>query len=216
MSPLPARNAVLHGDCVKLMRRLEAASVDFILTDPPYIVRYRDRAGRTVANDNHGRWLKPAFAEMFRLLKPDSLCFSFYGWNQVDRFMAAWREAGFRPVGHLVFAKGYASSSRFLRHEHEQAFLLAKGNPELPSQAPSDVQGWHYTGNRLHPTEKSPTTLAPLVEAFCPAGGLLLDPFCGSGSSLVAARELERGFLGIELDYRHHRTASARLQEQGT
>lgn len=206
------RNTVLHGDCVPLMRRMEADSVDFILTDPPYLVRYRDRVGRTVRNDDNGRWLRPAFAEMYRLLKSDSFCVSFYGWNQVDQFMDAWREAGFRVVGHLVFAKPYASSSRFLAHHHEQAYLLAKGAPEEPQERLSDVRPWRYTGNRLHPTQKPLKALQPLVRAFCPPDGLVLDPFCGSGSSLVAARNEGRAYLGIELDYRHSRTARERLE----
>jgi site-specific DNA-methyltransferase (adenine-specific) len=190
---------------------MDAASVDFILTDPPYLVRYRDSSGRTVRNDDNARWLKPAFAEMFRLLKPDSYCVSFYGWNQVDRFTAAWREAGFRMVGHLVFVKSYPSSVRFLEHRHEQAYLLAKGSPSEPSTMLSDVCGWSYTGNRLHPTQKPVETLRPLVRTFCPVGGLVLDPFCGSGSSLVAARREGRAYLGIELDYGHSRTARERL-----
>jgi site-specific DNA-methyltransferase (adenine-specific) len=193
------------------MRRMDAASVDFILTDPPYLVRYKDRYGRTIRNDDNGRWLNPAFAEMFRLLKPGSFCVSFYGWNQVDRFMSAWREAGFRIVGHLVFAKSYPSSERFLQHHHEQAYLLAKGEPLEPARMLSDVQGWHYTGNRLHPTQKPVDTLRPLVQAFCPPGGLVLDPFCGSGSSLVAAAAEGRDFLGIELDYGHCTTARRRM-----
>lgn len=126
-------------------------------------MRYRDRAGRTIRNDVDGRWLKPAFAEMFRLLKPDSFCVSFYGWNQVDRFMAARREAWFRIVGHLVFTKPYASSSRFLEHRHEQAYLLAKGDPSEPDTAIPDVLGWQYTGNRLHPTQKPVDVLRPIV-----------------------------------------------------
>ncbi|MER9586484.1 hypothetical protein [Mesorhizobium sp. M0276] len=69
MRPLTC-NTVLLGDCIEQMQRLAAGSVDFILTDPPYLVRYRDRSGRTVANDNNARWLKPAFAEMHRVLKP--------------------------------------------------------------------------------------------------------------------------------------------------
>ena len=204
-------NIIRHGDCVPMMRRMEAASVDFILTDPPYLVRYQDRLGRKVLNDDHGRWINPAYAEMFRVLKPDSFCLTFYGWNEVDRFMTAWKTAGFRVVGHLVFAKPYASSCRYLGHHHEQAYLLAKGDPARPSRTISDVRGWSYTGNRLHPTQKPVDALRPLVSTFCPAGGVVFDPFCGSGSSLVAARLEDRQFLGMELDYTHYRTARERL-----
>lgn len=217
MRPLPlatVRNTVRHGDCVQLMRRMDTASVDFILTDPPYICRYRDSGGRTVANDNNDRWLIPAYAEMFRLLKPDSLCVSFYGWHLADRFITAWRMAGFRLVGHLVFPKAYASSERFLQHRHEQAYMLAKGDPDTPAEPLSDVLGWAYTGNRLHPTQKPLEALRPLVRTFCPAGGVVLDPFCGSGSTLVAAIDEGRGFLGIELDHGHYRTACRRAQYQ--
>lgn len=210
----PAVNRIMHGDCIKLMRRLPTASVDLILTDPPYLVRYRDRLGRTVANDNNARWLTPAFTEMHRVLKDGSFCISFYGWNQADRFIGAWRDAGFRMVGHLVFPKRYASSRRFLAHHHEQAYLLAKGDASAPHAVISDLVDWAYTGNRLHPTQKPLQALSPLIEAFSQPGGLVLDPFCGSGSTLVAARELGRDYLGIELDYRHHRTASERLRRE--
>ncbi|MBN9567048.1 MAG: DNA methylase [Alphaproteobacteria bacterium] len=209
--PITARNAVLQGDCTALMRRMERDSVDFILTDPPYITRYRGRDGRTVANDDNARWLKPAFREMHRVLKPASFCVSFYGWAKIDLFAAAWRAAGFRIVGHIVFRKSYASSARFLRYEHEQAYLLAKGDVALPAQPIPDVIDFPYTGNRLHPTQKPVTALKPLIAAFCPRNGLVLDPFCGSGSTLVAARDLERGYLGIELSAAHHRTACERL-----
>jgi site-specific DNA-methyltransferase (adenine-specific) len=50
-----AVNSVLLGDCVSLMRGLDAESVDFILTDPPYLVNYRDRSGRSIAGDGNGR-----------------------------------------------------------------------------------------------------------------------------------------------------------------
>ena len=204
-------NRILHGDCVERMLELPPESVDFILTDPPYLVRYRSRDGRTVANDDNDLWLKPAFAEMFRLLKPGSFAVSFYGWNRVDLFVEAWKGAGFRIVGHVVFRKRYASSGRFLRYTHESAYLLAKGAVTPPEHVIADVIDWKYTGNRLHPTQKPVDSLKPVVAAFCPPGGLVLDPFCGSGSTLVAARELGREFLGIELDARHHRTACDRV-----
>jgi site-specific DNA-methyltransferase (adenine-specific) len=217
--PLPASNRrqhspkdqVLQGDCVHTMELLPAGTVDFILTDPPYITHYRDRTGRSVANDNNAEWLSPAFAQMFRLLKPASFCVSFYGWNKVDLFMAAWRAAGFRPVGHIVFRKHYASKTGFLKAEHEAAYLLAKGDVQHPAERISDVLEWRYTGNALHPTQKPVNVLTPLIEVFCPPGGLVLDPFCGSGSTLVAACETGRRYLGIELDVTHHATALRRL-----
>jgi DNA modification methylase len=210
MSALPS-NRILHGDCVQVMRGLPSESVDFVLTDPPYLVRYRDRSGRRVANDDRADWLRPAFAEIARLMKPGTLALSFYGWTKVDLFFDAWKAAGLTVVGHLVFRKRYASSSRFLAYHHEQAYLLAKGDAPLPATPLPDVMDWQYTGNRLHPTQKPAECLTPIVRAFCKPGSLVLDPFCGSGSSLVAARDAGCGYLGIELDAVHHRTASKRL-----
>jgi DNA modification methylase len=206
-------NNVVHGDCVEIMQQMQAASIDFILTDPPYITRYRARDGRTVANDDNARWLKPAFAQMHRILKPGAFCVSFYGWNKADLFFDAWRGAGFRIVGHLVFRKKYSSSARFLRYQHEQAYVLAKGDVQPPAQPIPDVIDFPYTGNKLHPTQKPIAALKPLIDAFCPSAGIVLDPFAGSGSTLLAAQQLSRQFIGIELDAQHHHTATARLQE---
>jgi site-specific DNA-methyltransferase (adenine-specific) len=206
-----ANPRIIHGDCIEVMRAMPSRSVGFILTDPPYVTRYRDRSGRTVANDDNADWLAPAFAEMFRLLKPASFCVSFYGWNKVDLFMAAWRAAGFRPVGHIVFRKRYASKSGFLEARHEAAYLLAKGEVERPALPIPDVLDWRYTGNRLHPTQKPVEVLTPLIEAFTRPGEVVLDPFCGSGSTLIAARDAGRASLGIELDEGHHATATRRL-----
>jgi site-specific DNA-methyltransferase (adenine-specific) len=207
-------DTLLSGDCIEVMRGLNRESVDFILTDPPYLVGYRSRDGRTIRNDADDRWVKPAFSEAYRVLRRDSFCVSFYGWPHADKFMAAWRSAGFRIVGHLVFRKAYASSVRLLRYQHELAYLLAKGSPKQPACAIPDVIDFRYTGNRLHPTEKPVSALMPLIGAFSQEGGLVLDPFCGSGSTLVAARQLRRHFLGIELDSQYHAIASQRLQRE--
>jgi adenine-specific DNA-methyltransferase len=203
-------NEVWNGDCLKLLPTLPAGSVDFILTDPPYITRYRSRDGRSVPNDNNDVWLKPAFAEMYRVLKPDTFAVSFYGWPKADRFLTAFRAAGFRVVGHLVFPKRYTSKTQFVRYQHEAAYLLAKGNPE-PQAIISDVLDWTYSGNKYHPTEKPLCVLTPLITAFTPASGLVLDPFAGSGSTLLAARSFGFHYLGIELDAKYHAIACKRL-----
>lgn len=205
------RNSIQRGDCIEVMQWMPSQSVDFILTDPPYMVHYRSRDGRSIANDDNDGWLEPASREMFRVLKNDSLCVSFYGWTQTDRFMSAWRAAGFRIAGHIVFRKHYASASRFVSYTHESAYVLAKGCPALPENPPADVIDFPYSGNRLHPTQKPVAALTPLIEAFCPEGGLVLDPFCGSGSTLVAARDANCDYLGIELDHTYFGIAARRM-----
>jgi DNA modification methylase len=210
------QNTILHGDCIDVMRKLDRGSVDFILTDPPYITHYRGRDGRTVANDDNASWLKPAFNQMHRVLKYGGFCLTFYGWAKIDLFMEAWRAAGFNIVGHVVFRKGYTSSERYFRYTHEQAYLLAKGNASPPAQPIADVIDFDYTGNHLHPTQKPVQALRPLIESFCKPGGLVLDPFAGSGSTLAAARETGRNWLGIELSKDHFETASRRMNGTGT
>jgi site-specific DNA-methyltransferase (adenine-specific) len=64
-APIPANlNTVLHGDCVEIMRTMRPGSVDLVITDPPYITRYRSRDGRTLANDDNARWLKEGIASV--------------------------------------------------------------------------------------------------------------------------------------------------------
>jgi DNA modification methylase len=205
-------DTIMLGDCVTLMSGLAAESIDFVLTDPPYLVNYRDRSGRTVANDDNDTWLLPAFREIRRVMKNSTLCVSFYGWHKVDAFFGAWRASRLTPVGHIVFRKPYTSARRLLRYQHEQAYLLCKGAPPRTSEPISDVIDFPYSGNELHPTQKPVEALEPLIRAFCPRGGTVLDPFCGSGSSLLAAQNTGRRYVGIELDRVHHRTACLRLQ----
>jgi len=204
-------NAILNGDCIEVMHEIPANSVDFILTDPPYLVNYRDRSGRSIRNDADASWLKPAMAEIYRVLKQNHLMLCFYGWTKIDEFFAAWKNAGFRPVGHIVFRKEYSSKSRFLSYRHEQAYLLAKGRPPLPRQPIADVIDMQYSGNKLHPTQKPVAALAQLIRSFTSQDELVLDPFAGSASTCAAALLTGRRYLGIELDSEYFNHASARL-----
>lgn len=200
-----------HGDCLAILPTLNPECVNFVLTDPPYLARDVDRSGRSLHNDGNDAWLTPAFAEIYRVLARDSYCVSFYGWPQADRFIDAWRAAGFRIRGHLVFPKSYASNrSGHVGYRHECAYLLAKGKPCAQRLIPN-VLPWAYSGNKLHPTEKPLQALLPLIEAFSAPGDWVLDPFAGSGSTLVAARQSGRNYLGIEIDAGYYAKASGRL-----
>jgi site-specific DNA-methyltransferase (adenine-specific) len=204
-------NRIILGDSLRVLPQLPDESVDLVLTDPPYVVNYRSRDGRKIAGDTDTAWIAPAFRESFRALKPNRFCISFYGWNVADAFLTAWRKAGFKPVGHIVLVKRYASGSRYLRYQHEQAYLLAKGQP-VPRWFPlKDVLQWEYTGNRLHPTQKPVSALRPLIGAFSRRGDVVLDPFAGSGSTLVTAADMQRRYIGVEIDRGYWQNARQRL-----
>src|SRR5262249_43794708 len=97
MSPLTAGeiisryflDRVVHGDSRKALLRLPDQCVDFVLTDPPYVVHYRSRDGRSIVNDDRTDWIEPIFWEIYRVLKRNRFCVCFYGWNRVDMFMSA-------------------------------------------------------------------------------------------------------------------------------
>jgi DNA modification methylase len=98
-------NHIIHGDATHALAGLPAQCIDLIITDPPYLVNYRDRAGRKIANDDNPDAVLDAFPEMFRVLKDNSYCLLFCGWVEIAKFSAAWEQAGFRTIGHIVWLK---------------------------------------------------------------------------------------------------------------
>jgi adenine-specific DNA-methyltransferase len=204
---------IIQGDCLSLLRNLPDNSVDLVVTDPPYLIRHKDREGRKIINDDNDRWVYPAFAELYRVLKPDRWCICFYAWNRADRFLSVWRECGFFPAGHFVWVKPYASFVNSTRMRHEQAYLLVKGYPPRPENPPDDVQPWQYSGNKLHPTQKPVSALTPLVEAYSRKDEIVLDPFAGSGTTGIAARQTGRRFILFEKDPQYFQPAEKRLAQ---
>ena len=212
----PLRIKTINGNCIDVLKNAPDKRVDFVLTDPPYLVNYRSRDGRQIAKDRQSDWLSPAFSEIARVLKSGRYCVCFYGWNKADLFLAAWKSAGLHPVAHFVWHKGYASAQKFVRSTHECAYLLTKassGKPMRPNVLLNDVLPWSYSGNTLHPTQKPLTALEPLIEAFSSPGDVVLDPFMGSGSTGEAAIRHGRNFVGIELEEEYHRIATRRLAQ---
>ncbi len=54
----PALNTLFHGDCIPLMQTISDNCIDLIVTDPPYLVGYRDRTGRSIAGDTNSNWMQ--------------------------------------------------------------------------------------------------------------------------------------------------------------
>lgn len=218
MKPLnQVLNRILCGDCRTVLQELPRASVDLVVTDPPYLAHYHARDGRSFRNDNprDAAWLFRAMQEIYRVLKDDRFFVCFFGFHQVDRFLAAWRRAGFRTLEQLVWVKDYPSSVGIVGRWHEAAYVLAKGRPPRPEVVLKSVLEWQYTGNELHPSQKPMLAMLLLILAYSRAGDVVLDPFAGSGTTAVAAYRAGRQYIGIELDPTYARIAEERLRTVG-
>ena len=225
MKPYYQRGGITlyHGDCRDVLRGMESESVGFVLTDPPYIVSYkpstykvrwpRDRG--VIKGDSDGRWLAPVFSELWRVLVPDSLCLSFYGWPHADAFMTVWKLVGFRPVSQIVCVKNGFGLGYFSRAQHEAAYLLAKGKPQKPAKAISDVLDWRRVTAPEHQNQKPLTMISTLLGAYAPERSLVIDPFCGSGTTLIAARDKGHAAIGVEIEERYCEVAAQRLTQPG-
>ena len=119
-------NSISCGEATATSKTLSTGPVDLIVTDPPHLCRYRDRTGRTLANNDNAAVVLPAFLELYRVFKPGGTCVLFSGRTVIAQFSAAWDRTGFRTVGHIVWFKGYTYSRRHLEHRHESAWVLTK------------------------------------------------------------------------------------------
>lgn len=89
-------------------------------------------------------------------------------------------------------------------------YLSEDGGPRLQR---SVIYAPSAHGYAIHPTQKPAEILRPLIEYSCPPGGLVIDPFAGSGSTGVAAAQCGRSFVGIEVDPEMAQAARERLSQ---
>ncbi|MEM6713241.1 MAG: DNA methyltransferase [Pseudomonadota bacterium] len=204
-------NSILCGDAAHILNTLPTRSIDLVVTDPPYLVNYHDRDGRSLINDDNPNGVLPVFDPLARVMKANSYAICFSGWSALPQFSAAWERAGLRIVSQIIWEKSYASRQSYTQYRHESAYVLAKGNPSKPANPLPSVMDWVYSGNKHHPTEKAVEILVPLIRAFSKPGDLVCDPFSGSGSTSVAAALSDRRYLGIDIDQAHVETAQKRL-----
>jgi DNA modification methylase len=206
-----------HGDSREILPEFGAETFDLVLTDPPYLVSYSGRWGseyEPIEGDTDSSWVLPVYSEVYRVLRPDSFCLTFYGWPQAETFLSAWRQAGFRAVSDFVLIKERFGLGYYTRAQHEQAYLLAKGRPRKPEPTIPDVLDWRLTPPLAHPNEKPLLAITRLLGAFSDSNSFVLDPFCGSGTTLLAAQRFGIRAIGIEIEERFCEVAATRLKQQ--
>ena len=214
---------LIHGDSLTVLRQMEPESVDAIITDPPYGINYVSPTGARIQNDTAPFiWF---LYDAFRVLKPGSsgrgtlVCFTRWDVQQV--FIDAIRLAGFIVKSEVIWDKiqhGMGDLKSQFAPSHENIIFAVKGKFSFPGHRPKDlITHRKLPGSQMiHPTEKPVPLLADLITAVTKPGDLILDPFAGSGSTLVAAKKTGRRFTGIELDDVHYAKAQRRIEETVT
>lgn len=230
---------VIHGDALTVLSGLDGIAVDAVVTDPPYNSGGRtpsERTGRStrrkyVSSDaghtladfagdsrdqrSYTAWLALVLAECLRLAVPGAACLVFSDWRQLPATSDALQAAGWTWRGVVVWHKPVARPRRGGFAQSTEYVLWGSNGPVLAARNPVYLPGL-LTGSqprgtqRHHITQKPVEVMRQLVQV-APPGGLVLDPFAGSGTTGVAALAEGRGFLGVELTAQYATIARSRI-----
>ncbi len=218
-------NTIIHGDSLTVLRQMEPESVDAIITDPPYGINYHTKGTGTGIKNDKSPFIWFLY-DAFRVLKFGAsgrgslICFT--RWDVQQTFIDAMKLAGFNVRSEVIWDKvvhGMGDCKTQFAPTHENIIFAIKGKYSFPGHRPKDIVIFsRITGNQqmVHPTEKPVGLLANLITSVTKPGDLILDPFAGSGSTLVAAKKTGRRFIGVELDDVYFAIAQRRIEEAVT
>ncbi len=225
---------IYHGDCREILPELEPVGV--VITDPPYGVTSLD--WDSIVDG----WLSLINAPCLWCFGSMKFFLSqkFDGWKYAQEIV--WEKHNGSIFHADRFRRVHEFAMQFYRGEwatvyHSPVYTYdavrrsvtrKKGRPAHTKQieqspyfsedgGPLLMRSVIYVpschGEADHPTQKPINILKPLIEYSCPSGGIVMDPFMGSGSTLVAAKDLDRKAIGIELEEKYCEIAVKRLAQ---
>jgi site-specific DNA-methyltransferase (adenine-specific) len=158
--------------------------------------------------------LRAVAFESTRVLRPSGSLLCFLDWRQVPNVVPAIESAGLRYQNLLVWDKGSMGLGLGFRASHELVAHFSNGSPRYHARDVGNVLRVRRVSRagRDHQTQKPTELLRALLRVVVPPGGTVVDPFCGSGSTLVAAAELGMGSIGFDRDGKHVRRAAERVE----
>lgn len=213
-------DALLPESYVKLM---DGKKANLVLTDPPYNVNVEETAGK-IKNDNMSdedfyKFLFAAFVNMEQNMEADASIYVFHADSKGLIFRQAFHDAGFYLSGCCIWKKDRLVLGRSpYQWQHEPCLFgwKAGGKHQWYSDR-KQTTIWEYdrpTSSKDHPTMKPIALMAYPIQNSCMSNCIVLDPFSGSGSTLIACEQTNRICYGIELDEKFVDVIVARYIEQ--
>jgi site-specific DNA-methyltransferase (adenine-specific) len=214
------------GDCMDKKTGLPSLpdnSANLFLTDPPFGIDYQS-ARRTDSLKRHKKikndktpytvWVN----EAYRILKPGGRIVTFYRWDVAYEFIFSLKAAGFDVIWELIWDKvihGMGDLRAGIAPQHESMIYATKGRYEFPNSRPKSIYRCKRTNanDMIHPNEKPITLFRALLKDFAETGDIVIDPFGGSASSLIACEQMGFDYIGWELDPDYYEAAQKRMSK---
>lgn len=209
---LLGRHRVACGDSIKPETYnilMDGKRANMVLTDPPYNVNVEETAGK-IKNDNMAsedfyKFLFAAFVNMEQSMEQDASIYVFHADTEGLNFRKAFQDAGFYLSGCCIWKKNALVLGRSpYQWMHEPClFGWKKGGKHQWYSDRKQTTIWEYDrpkSSKEHPTMKPVALMAYPIQNSCMSNCIVLDPFLGSGSTLMACEQTGRICYGIELE----------------
>lgn len=206
------RHRLVCGDSTKeetYAALMDGIKANLVITDPPYNVNYEGSAGKikndNMANDKFYEFLLAAFQNMESVMAPDASIYVFHADTEGLNFRRAFADAGFYLSGCCIWKKQSLVLGRSpYQWQHEPVLYGWKKNGKHQwYTGRKETTIWEFDKpkkNGDHPTMKPIPLLAYPIQNSSMANSVVLDPFGGSGSTLIACEQTDRVCRTIELD----------------
>lgn len=213
---------LLQGDCLELMKSIPDGSVDLLLTDIPYGGVNRDDNG--LRKLDKGKADIVTFEMQVLLQELNRVCkgtiIIFCAREQLSEIYTYFNELQKNKIGtvrQLVWSKTNPSpmnGQHIYLSGNENAVWFKKKGGTFNAHCKSNVFRFPSGRSKLHPTEKNHKLLEELILDNSNTSDIILDPFMGSGSHGFVAKNLNRNFIGMELDPDYLKIAKERIGDE--
>ena len=151
--------------------------------------------------------------EVYRVLKDGSHCYLMINARNIKELQQKAEEAGFKYLNLLVWKKQNRTPNKYYQQGCEFILMLRKGYAKnIKDMGKSNVfEITNPIGNKFHPNEKPVQLMKEMIEQSTNPDDIVLDMFCGSGSSCIASKELGLNYIGIELEPKYAEISKERL-----